>query len=333
MSKKAILLVNVGTPDKPDAKHVRKFLLQFLNDSRVIDLPWIVRKILVNLIIVPFRVKKSTLLYKELWTDKGSPLLYYLESLVVKLQIKLKNEYTVMGAMSYGHPSLKEAMQKLKEGSFDEITLLPLYPQYASSTSGSVQDSIMSEIRKWEIIPKIRFISQFYSHPSFIEVFANKIKSYQPEKFDLVIFSYHGLPLRQVQKTHPNIGLESCNCENQLPEHGKYCYKATCYETTRLLATKLNLSSENYSISFQSRLSNNWLTPFTDKTLVLAAQNGCKRILVVAPSFVTDCLETVVEIDKTFKNLFLLAGGEELVLVESLNDKEEWVEAIVEILC
>lgn len=327
-----ILLVNVGTPDKPDAMHVRKFLLQFLNDSRVIDLPWIVRKILVNLIIVPFRVKKSTRFYKELWTDKGSPLLYFMESLVLKLQIKLKTEYTVMGAMSYGHPSLKQALQKLKEGSFDEITVLPLYPQYASSTGGSVQDGIMSEMRKWEIIPEIRFISQFYSQPSFINVFANKIKSYHPEKFDLVLFSYHGLPLRQVQKSHPKIGIENCSCDIQLPEHGKYCYKATCYETTRLLAKKLNLSTENYSTSFQSRLSNNWLTPFTDKTLVLAAKNGYKRILVVAPSFVTDCLETVVEIDKTFKNLFMQAGGEELVLVESLNDNEEWVDAIIEIL-
>jgi len=332
MNKKVILLVNVGTPDKPDVKHVGKFLLQFLNDRRVIDLPWIIRKMLVNFIIVPFRVNKSTQLYKELCTGNGSPLLCFLESLVMKLQVKLKKEYTVMGAMRYGHPSLKQALKKIKEGSFDEITVLPLYPQYASSTSGSVQDCIMSEMRKWEIIPETRFISQFYSHPSFIEVFAKQINSYQPEKFDLVLFSYHGLPLRQIQKSHSKVVLEHCSCENHLPEHGKHCYKATCYETTRLLATKLNLSPENYSTSFQSRLSNNWLTPFTDKTLIHAAKNGHKRILVIAPSFVTDCLETVVEIDKTFKQIFRQAGGEELILVESLNDNEEWMDAIIEIV-
>jgi len=332
MEKKVILVVNLGTPDKPDVKHVGKYLLQFLNDSRVIDIPWLLRKILVNLIIIPFRVKKSTQLYKQLWSEKGSPLLFHLESLVTKLQLKYADNYTVMGAMRYGNPSLKDALQTIKYQSFDEIIVLPLYPQYASSTTGSVHEFILNEIRKWEKIPELRFISQFYLHPSFIGVFADQIKSYKPENYDKLVFSYHGLPLSQIQKSHPQIDCMQCTCDDVLPEHGSYCYRATCYETTRLLAKKLNIPRDKYVISFQSRLSKKWLTPFTDKILLEQAKAGNNKLLVIAPAFVTDCLETIVEIDKTFKQLFLQAGGEKLTMVESLNDNDKWVDAIMDIL-
>jgi len=332
MKKKLILLVNVGTPDKPDVIHVGKYLLQFLNDRRVIDLPWLLQKILVNLIIVPFRVKKSTNLYKELWTDKGSPLSFYLINLVSKLQLKLKNEYIVMGAMRYGNPSLKHTLLKIKKEFFSEIIVIPLFPQYASSTTGSVQQFILNELSRWEIIPEIRFITQFYSHPSYIRVFANRIASYKPENFDMVIFSYHGLPVSQIQKVHQEVDYKLCDCENKIPEHGKYCYKANCFENSRLLSEKLKISPDKYITTFQSRFSKNWLTPFTDKELVRAAKEGKKRILVVAPSFVTDCLESIVEIDKTYRRLFEHLGGDELVMVESLNDSDEWVDSIIEII-
>jgi len=332
MTKKVILIVNLGTPNKPDVKHVGKYLLQFLNDSRVIDIPWLFRKILVNLIIVPFRVRKSTLLYKQLWTPKGSPLLYHLQSLVEKLQSKCADNYTVLGAMRYGNPSIKDALQIIKQQSFDEIIVVPLYPQYASSTTGSVHQFILEEMCSWEKIPALRMISQFYSHPSFINVFANQINSYTPQNYDKLLFSYHGLPLSQIQKSHPGVNCNQCTCENVLPAHGSHCYKATCYETTRLLAKKLNIPPEKYSISFQSRLSNKWLTPFTDKVLLEQVNAGNKKLLVIAPAFVTDCLETIVEIDQTFKQLFLQAGGTQLTMVESLNDKDEWVDAILEIL-
>jgi len=332
MQKKVILLVNLGTPDKPDVKHVGKYLLQFLNDRRVIDIPWLLRKLLVNLIIVPFRVSKSTKLYKALWTEKGSPLSFYMEIIVAKLQLRFQNEFTVMGAMRYGNPSLNIALQKIKNAYCDEIIVLPLYPQYASSTTGSVHEYILGELKNWEKIPELRMISQFYAHPSFVEAFANRIKSYEPENYDKVVFSYHGLPLRQIQKMHPGVDCQQCNCENVFPEHGNYCYKATCFETSRLLAEKIGIPAEKFRTTFQSRLTKKWLTPFTDKSLAEEARNGNKRILVVAPSFVADCLETVVEIDKTYKQLFLQAGGEKLTLVESLNDKDEWIDAIVELL-
>lgn len=331
MKNKVILFINAGTPDKPDIKHVRRFLSEFLNDCRVIDLPWLLQKILVNLVIVPFRAPKSTRSYQKLWIGKGSPLLVNMENLGLKLEQKLKGEYSVYGAMRYGNPSLKDILKKIKSESVDEITVFPLYPQYASSTTGSVHEFIMKEIQTWNVIPAICFTGQFYSHPSFINAFANQVKRYNPEMYDHVLFSYHGLPLRHIQKAHPENDYTKCDCHNSLPDHGIYCYKATCYETTRLLAEKLNLIPESYSTSFQSRLSKNWLTPFTDRTLKELIQKGKKRVLVVAPSFVADCLETIIEIKDEYKNLFKQSGGKELVLVESLNDNDEWVDAIFKI--
>lgn len=331
MKKKVILIINTGTPDRPDIKHVRRFLSGFLNDYRIIDLPYLLRKFLVNMVIVPFRSPKSIKLYRKLWTPEGSPLLVHMESLLLKLRSRLEGKYIIYGAMRYGNPSLKEMMKKIKSESTDEITIFPLYPQYASSTTGSVYEFIMKEIQTWNIIPEIRFIGQFYSHPSFIGAFANQVKQYDLESYDHVLFSYHGLPLRHIQKAHPENDSRGCDCHNRLPEHGTYCYKATCYETTRLLAEKLILNPESYSTSFQSRLSKNWLTPFTDMTLKELIQKGKKRVLVVAPSFVADCLETIIEIKDEYHDLFKQEGGDELVIVVSLNDNDEWVEAIISI--
>ncbi|MCG8697687.1 MAG: ferrochelatase, partial [Bacteroidales bacterium] len=180
--------------------------------------------------------------------------------------------------------------------------------------------------------PTIRYIQQFYDHPMFINCFVNAIKENQPEKYDHVVFSYHGLPVRQINKHHPKVDFNSCQCHVKMPGHGKTCYKATCYETSRILANKLELTSEQYSVSFQSRLSNNWLTPFTDETLINLAKQGKKNVLVAAPAFVADCLETTVEIGFEYKELFDEKGGKELTMVESLNDRDDWVDAIVEIV-
>lgn len=329
--KKVLLIINTGTPDNPEVKAVRKYLSMLLNDHRVIDLPWIFRKILVNIIIVPLRASRSARLYKKLWTDIGSPLKINLENLVRKLQEKLTNNYTVIGAMRYGNPSLKSALKNIKKNTFEEITVFPLFPHYASSTTGSIHEVIMNEIRKWNIIPGIILIDQYYSHPAFINSFAEQIRQYNPQKFDHILFSYHGLPVKHIQKIHPENDCNKCDCSIRLPEHGTYCYKATCYETTRLLAEKLNLSKDCYSTSFQSRLSSNWITPFTDQTLKELIMKGKKRVLVAAPSFVADCLETLIEIRDEYQNILINAGGEELVLVESLNDNDDWIEAIVKI--
>jgi ferrochelatase len=331
MMNKVLLVVNTGTPDDPGKIAVRRYLSEFLNDRRVIDLPWVVRKILVNLIIVPFRTSHSSMLYRKLWTDKGSPLKTNLENLVLSLQEKLKNEYSVVGAMRYGNPSIKSVLEKLRKCSVKELTVLPLYPHYASSTTGSVHEFLNDEMTTWKSIPEIRFIDQFYTHPAYIEAISEKIKKTKPGEFDHVLFSYHSLPIRHINKVHPGVDHESCECNRNLPVHGKCCYKATSYETTRLLAEKVGLLEGSYSTSFQSRLTKNWIGPFTDKVLASLLNGGKKRILIVAPSFVADCLETIIEINEGYKRNFLQSGGEELVLVESLNYDDSWVNSVIKI--
>ena len=330
--QKAVILVNVGTPDKAEVKDVRRYLSCFLNDKRIMDIPWLFRKILVNLIIVPFRAPKSTQLYRQLWTPEGSPLLLNTEKFASGLRAVLDDNYHIYTAMRYGNPSLKAILEKIRKQGFDEIIVFPLFPQYASSTTGTILDFVMTQVKRWQVIPELRFINQFYDHPGFLEALTQNIAAYHPEEFDHIIFSYHGLPLRQVNKVHPGISSESCSCEKQMPAHGKHCYKATCYEATRLLAAKLGLDRKQYSVGFQSRFSKNWLSPFTDELIKELARKGAKKVLVAVPSFVADCLESLVEIEIENGDLFRKLGGEKLVLVKSLNDNELWIKTAAEII-
>ncbi len=328
MAKTAVIIANVGTPDKPETKFVRKYLSQFLNDRRVIDIPWLLQKILVNLIIVPFRAPKSTLLYKKLWTAKGSPLLYYTLQLTEKLKKLLPVDYHTFVCMRYGNPSLEKALIEIKKGKYDQIIVLPMFPQYASSTTGTINAFINNKIKEWEIIPSIKFINKFYNDPDYIQAVYNRIKEKDPDQYDHIIFSYHGLPLRQIDKCHPEISSLKCTCEQSMPNHGLWCYKAQCYETSRLLAKKLGLNDEQYTTAFQSRLSKNWLEPFSDKKIKAFADSGIKKLLVAAPSFVIDCLETNVEIGVEYAELFTLNGGEKLEMVNALNDADYWANTI-----
>lgn len=326
--KKALILVNTGTPDKPTVGSVRKYLFQFLNDKRVIDLPWLGRFLLVNLIIVPFRAPKSTKLYKRLWTKDGSPLLIHLNELTEKVQNALAETHDVYGAMRYGKPSFKKLLDEIKDKNYEEIKVLPLFPQYATSTTESIADILNKAQQKYKLSDNIQFIRQFYDNRYFVKSFVENIQKYDPEKYDHIVFSFHGLPNRQVNKLHPGINAATCPCVEALPAHGKYCYKATCYHTARLLANQLNLKEEDYTVSFQSRLSKNWLTPFTDETLTNLAKSGKKSILIAAPSFVADCLETIIELKYEYAELFKQNGGENLTMVESLNSSDNWVETI-----
>lgn len=330
--KRALLIINIGTPDKPEKKAVKRYLTEFLNDKQVIDIPWLLRKILVNLIIIPFRVSNSTQLYKRLWKKDGSPLLTYQNKLTEKLNQKLKGEYDVFSAMRYGNPSLKYVLKDIMKNKYDELLVLPHYPQYATSTTLSTINKVKKELKDFADAPKLKFVDQFYDHPAFINAFVHNIKMHDVDSYDHVVFSYHGLPDRQVNKMHPGINSPDCTCHVVMPEHGKNCYKATCYQTTRLLASALKLDKEKYTVSFQSRLSKNWLMPFTDVELIELLKKGKKKILVVSPAFVTDCLETEVEIGYEYQEDFIKNGGEKLQLVESLNDSDAWVNGIAEII-
>ncbi|MEN6453077.1 MAG: ferrochelatase [Prolixibacteraceae bacterium] len=324
----AVLLVNVGTPDEPTVPAVRRYLYHFLNDPRVIDLPLIPRKLLVNLIIVPFRAPKSTKLYERLWTPEGSPLMVNAVKNRDRLQEALGVNYDVFMGMRYENPSLKHSLEQIREKRYGRLIVFPVFPQYASSTTGTVGEFVFREVGKWNVMPEIRMISQFYDHPLFIKAFTERIREYKQEKWDHVIFSYHGLPMRQIRKAHPQIDTAACACTGALPSHGHFCYRAACYETSRLLARQLGLKPEDYTVSFQSRLDKDWLEPFTDATLVKLAKDGHKRVLVAAPAFVADCLETTVEIGYEYQELFEREGGEKVQLVESLNDHPLWIEAM-----
>lgn len=330
--KTAVLLINVGTPDDTSVKSVRRYLRSFLNDPRVIDLPWLLQKILVNLIIVPFRAPKSARLYKRLWTENGSPLIHYTNLLEVKIQKLLPENYQVFAAMRYENPSLKKQLEEIKAGNFSRLLVVPMFPHYASSTTGTAFAAVMKKCKSWEVIPEIKFINQFYAHPGFIDSIAERARQYNYNQYEHIIFSYHGLPNRHLNKIHPTIDCNNCTCNKSMPAHGVFCYRATCYETSRLLAQRLSLASEKYSVSFQSRLSNNWMKPFTDQLITEKAAEGKKKILVFAPAFVADCLETIVEIGIEYDELFRKKGGEELVLVESLNDMESWAKSLTGII-
>ena len=330
--KTAILLMNIGSPDEPTIPSIRKYLTKLLNNKRAIDLPWLLRKILVNAIIIPLRVRESTGLYKRLWTENGSPLIFHSEELRKKLQIRLGNNFEVFTGMCYGNPSYKNALSEIKKKGFERIVLIPLFPQYAVSTTQTAFDIAEKEIKKQNIRAKIFKVEQFYNHPKFIDAWVAQTKNIDFKKFDHVVFSYHGLPNRHIEKCHSGIKIKNCNCHKSLPENGKFCYRATSYETTRLIANKLNLKPEKYSVSFQSRLSKNWLTPFTDEVIRKKLSEGNKNILVLAPSFVTDCLETVIEIGVTYSNEFYKNGGKTFLLVESLNAEEHWIDALAEII-
>lgn len=330
--KTAVVLINIGTPDSPAVKEVRKYLTQFLNDPRVIDIPWLLRKILVNLIIVPFRAPKSARLYQLLWTPDGSPLTLHSQNVRMKLQERLGTDYALFVAMRYGNPSIRQVLEEIRRAGYPRILVVPMYPHYASSSTGSTVEAVMKQVAGWNVIPEVKFAGQFYRHPGFIEAFTAKIKAMQPERYDHLIFSYHGLPIRHIDSVHPGSACADCSCDKQFPPHGTFCYRATCYETTRLLAGALGLQEGSYSHSFQSRLSDKWLKPFTDELLARKAVEGVKKILIVAPAFVADCLETTVELGIEYKKLFLAAGGERLDYTESLNDDPLWIEALEDIV-
>ncbi|MDX9812881.1 MAG: ferrochelatase [Bacteroidales bacterium] len=325
MMKKAIVLVNTGTPDSPSVSDVRRFLREFLSDPMVIDLPWLIRMILVNLIIVPFRASRSAKKYRLLWNEQGSPLRTVMETVVMRLGERLGDGFQVMGAMRYGNPSLDMVMEEVKKGQFSSVLIIPLFPQYASSTTGSVKRYVEKITKEGEGLPEIRFIEQFYSNPAFSDAFADRISSYDPSGYYHILFSYHSLPLSHIKKVHPGHEEQSCICTSSMPAHGTYCYKACCYETTRILAARLNLPEGSYSTAFQSGMSGKWLGPFTAGLLEKLAVSGKKKVLITAPSFVADCLETIVEIEDEYKNLFKEKGGKELVMVSSLNEDEEWL--------
>lgn len=337
MKKKGILLVNLGTPNSPSVKDVRAYLREFLMDKYVIDLPYFYRWVLVNVIIATFRAPKSAKIYQKLWTDQGSPLLVYGNKVCAILQNEIGRETTVYFAMRYQNPSIKSVLKTIKEDKITDLIVIPLYPQYASSSSKSSIEKVKEELKKANFSPNIKFVENFLTNEKFIEAFAeNGLNYWKTGEYQKVLFSYHGIPERHILNDCENGHCKiDNNCCAVYADNNKLCYRAQCYETSRLIAAKMGLKTTDYEVSFQSRLETRardpWLKPYSDIVTENLAKLGIKNVLCFSASFIADCLETTIEVGEEFKDIFYENGGEKWQLVESLNENKKWIEALKDI--
>jgi len=331
MNKKGILLVNLGSPDSPNPKDVKKYLGEFLMDERVIDVPLWARTLLVKGIILNTRPKASAKAYKKIWWDEGSPLIVLSERLQEKLQKRV--DFPVALAMRYGSMTIKKGLGELADKGVDEVFLIPLYPQFAMATTETIL--VLAEEERKAHFPNmnISHLPAFYDVPEYIEVLANSIaKHLEGKDYEHLLFSYHGVPERHIRKS--DITKSHCNpkassggicCQTPSQAHA-FCYRHQCIEVTRLVGQALNLKEGSFSTSFQSRLGfDPWLQPYTDRTIERLGKEGIKNMAIATPAFVSDCLETLEEIAMEGEEIFHEVGGEQFTTIPCLNDNDEWV--------
>ncbi len=326
--KKGILLVNLGSPDAPTKKAVRPYLDEFLMDKRVIDLPLLLRNLLVRGIILNTRTGRSAKAYSKIWWEEGSPLIVISERFQQKLQEK--TSIPVALGMRYGSMSIKKALEELAAQEVTEVLLVPLYPHYAMSSYETVVVKVLEDQRKYQPQMKLTTLPAFYSSPDYIKVLGDSIAAQLKDfEYDHVLFSYHGIPERHIRKSDPTkfhckIDGSCCNT-NSVAHHT--CYRHQCFATTEAVRSYLGLSSEEVSSSFQSRIAGDtWLKPYTDYEFDRFAKEGKKRLAVITPAFVADCLETLEEIAMEGEEEFIEAGGTDFKHIACLNDSQPWVD-------
>ncbi len=324
--KTGVLLVNLGSPQSPKVKDVKKYLNQFLMDGNVIDIPYLLRLFLVRGIIVPKRAANSAKLYQKIWTDEGSPLIVNSKKLAKKVTPKISIPLAL--AMRYGNPSVKNGLTELSKKGIEEVLVVPLYPQYAMSTTRTVMEEVEKVHRKHFPQLTISYLPAFYNQTAYISAVASSIKqSIGKNKPDHLLFSYHGIPERHLLKTDPTGShcMQSGDCCTTPSEAHATCYRYQCFQTTDLVAKELGLEKSSFSISFQSRLGKDpWMQPYTTDKIKLLPKEGIKKLAVVTPAFVSDCLETIEEIGMEAKEDFLKAGGRKFTRIECLNDNDDW---------
>jgi ferrochelatase len=327
---KGVLMVNLGSPDSPEPKDVKPYLEEFLMDERVIDVPKWLRTFLVKGIILNTRPKKSAKAYKKIWWEEGSPLIVLSERLQKKVQQQASIPIAL--AMRYGKPSIASGLAELHEKGVDEVLLIPLYPQHAMATTETIV--VLAEEIRAKHYPKMQFthLPAFYNHPDYVRVLSNSIQEYlQQKEWEHILFSYHGIPERHIRKTDvtkSHCTIDGQCCQEPSKAH-QYCYRHQCYETTRQVAEYLELKQGSYSTSFQSRLAGDkWLQPYTDKTVENFAKSGTKKMAIVTPAFVSDCLETLEEIGMEAAEDFEENGGQKLHVVPCINDRDDWVKVL-----
>lgn len=332
MTKRAVLLANLGSPDQPDTPAVRRYLNQFLMDRYVIQLPWLLRRMIVTLFVLPKRPKDSAEAYRSVWLPEGSPLIVLSEKLQQALQAKI--DLPVYLAMRYGNPSIESALLKIAtDPSIDEVLYMPMYPHFADSTVTTSIVEAERVINKHKLSFKLNVLPPFYQDPQYIDALYQQSLPHLDGGFDHLVFSYHGLPESHITKRDPSGQhcLKQANCCQQPHEAHATCYRHQVMMTTKALTEKLGLTEDKYSVAFQSRLGRQvWLGPNTEDVLVSLAQKGVKKVMVVCPAFVTDCLETLEEIAMRGEEVFIAAGGESLTLIPCLNDHPAWVDVLAD---
>jgi len=315
--KKAILIVNLGSPERLTVRAVRRFLRQFLSDPRVVNLPRSLWWLILNFFVLPFRPRQSAKAYAEVWTDRGSPLIYLTQDLTDKVASHFQQDphVSVAMAMSYGPPSLTSQLRKLQKAQCQQVTVIPLYPQYSSTTTASVFDAVATELMQWRYIPELNFISDYHRHPLYISAIADSVQQAWTAqgRGELLLMSFHGLPDVLTKKGDP------------------YYYQ--CLNTAELIAEQLNLKDGKWRVVFQSRFGKaKWLQPYCIETLKALPDEGFKNIDIICPGFAIDCLETLEEINMTNKNIFLEAGGEQYRYIAALNDSDANVKLMLDLI-
>jgi protoporphyrin/coproporphyrin ferrochelatase len=327
---KGVLLVNLGSPESPTAKDVKPYLDEFLMDRFVIDVPFLLRALLVRGIILQTRPKKSAEAYARIWTDEGSPLIVISKKMHKKVQSLV--DIPVALAMRYGTITIMKGLQELKDKGVNEVMLFPLYPQHAMASTTTIL--VLAEELRAKHFPEMKFttVPAFYNKPDYIKVLAESIKKHlEGFDYDHLLFSYHGIPKRHIRKTDitkSHCKIDRTCCSTPSPAH-EFCYSHQCYETTKLVTEYLNIPKDKYSQTFQSRLAGDkWLTPYTDVEINKMPEKGIKKLAVVTPAFVSDCLETLEEIAMEANEEFLHHGGEDFMAIPCLNDEDAWCELV-----
>lgn len=332
MATQAILLANLGSPDSCEVRDVRTYLSEFLMDERVIDIPYIARLMLVRGIIVPFRASKSAAKYKTIWTENGSPLIHI--SRQVQHKVKEAMQIPVELCMRYANPTPAFALDKLKRENPDlkDVVLVPLYPHYAMSSYETAVEHVKQTYQKGNYPFRLHILPPFYNHPQYINAMVSSIQPHLNKPFEHLLFSYHGIPKRHVLKTDCTKShcFSSEHCCSIASKAHEVCYRHQIIETTNLIASKLGLPREKFSFSFQSRLGTDaWLQPYSVEQFKNFPKQGIKKLVVACPAFVSDCLETLEEIQEEGREDFMHAGGEEFSVIPCLNDRDDWIQTII----
>lgn len=327
----AVVLINVGTPDDPSTSSVRRYLREFLSDPRVLDMNALGRWLLLRLVILPFRSPKSAAMYRTIWTERGSPLLIHSQDLATKVRTKL-NDSTVFVAMRYGAPSMPAVVDEIRRGGFARVVLVPMFPQYASASTGTALERFYRLLGELPRVPDVSVVPPFFDDAGFVEnVAATIVEATKASAPDHLLLSYHSIPVHQVQRIHATCANSDACCAT-LGAQNADCYRAQCVATSRALVAALRARGFTAPVttSYQSRLGRaQWLTPNTEHAIDELAKSGVKRLAVACPSFVADCLETVEEIGVRAKEQFLAAGGTELVAVPCVNADDAFADTVV----